>query len=120
MSVTSTSQDVARRLADDGYVVVTGLMTPAGAQNARADLDRVLRTTHTGRNSFEGFATQRNGCRNCSATTSTRRSWGTSTAGTRAGCCRPIPSRLTSTRRADMVRWPYANARHLPIPAHRP
>ena len=59
MSVTSPSQDVARRLMDDGYVVVTGMMTPGRVQNARADLDRVLRTTRTGRNSFEGFGTQR-------------------------------------------------------------
>ena len=59
MPVTSPSQDVARRLTDDGYVVVTGMMTPDGAQSARADLDRVLRTTRTGRNSFEGFDTQR-------------------------------------------------------------
>ena len=59
MPATSASQDVARRLVDDGYVVVTGLLTPSGAQAARADLDRVLRTTRTGRNSFEGFATQR-------------------------------------------------------------
>jgi len=44
---------------DDGYVVVTGMMTPDGARDARADLDRVLRTTRTGRNSFEGFDTQR-------------------------------------------------------------
>src|SRR5215472_7334457 len=38
-------------------------------------------------------ASCRKGCRNCSATTSTRRSWGTSTAATRAGCFRRIPSR---------------------------
>src|SRR6201997_1442147 len=59
MPATATSQDVARRLTDDGYVVVTGVMTPDGVQSARADLDRVLRTTRTGRNSFEGFDTQR-------------------------------------------------------------
>src|ERR1700760_1344272 len=59
MPATATSQDVARRLTDDGYVVVTGVMTPDGVQRARADLDRVLRTTRTGRNSFEGFDTQR-------------------------------------------------------------
>src|SRR5215475_14078412 len=59
MSATATSQDVARRLMDDGYVVVTGMMTPDGVRSARADLDRVLRTTRTGRNSFEGFDTQR-------------------------------------------------------------
>ena len=28
MSVTSASQDVAGRLMDDGYVLVTGMMTP--------------------------------------------------------------------------------------------
>jgi hypothetical protein len=59
MPATATSQDVARRLTDDGYVVVTGMMTPDGVQGARADLDRVLRTTRTGRNPFEGFDTQR-------------------------------------------------------------
>jgi len=59
MPATATSQDVARRLTDDGYVVVTGVMTPDGVQRARADLDRVLRTTRTGRNPFEGFDTQR-------------------------------------------------------------
>ncbi len=59
MPATSPSQDVARRLMDDGYVVVTGMMTAVGAQDAKADLDRVLRTTRTGRNSFEGFDTQR-------------------------------------------------------------
>src|ERR1700735_2765640 len=59
MPGTSASQDVARRLMDDGYVVVTGLLTPDGARHARADLDRVLRTTRTGRNFFEGFDTQR-------------------------------------------------------------
>src|SRR6202021_1011528 len=59
MPATSPSPDVARRLMDDGYVVVTGMLTPDGARHARADLDRVLRTTRTGRNSFEGFDTQR-------------------------------------------------------------
>jgi ectoine hydroxylase-related dioxygenase (phytanoyl-CoA dioxygenase family) len=59
MSATSAGQDVARRLMDAGYVVVTGMLTPSRAQAARADLDRVLRTTRTGRNSFEGFDTQR-------------------------------------------------------------
>jgi len=59
MPVTSPSQDVARRLMADGYVIVTGMMTPDGVQNAHSDLDRLLRTTRTGRNSFEGFGTQR-------------------------------------------------------------
>jgi ectoine hydroxylase-related dioxygenase (phytanoyl-CoA dioxygenase family) len=56
---TSASQDVAQRLIDDGYVVVTGMMAADGVQAARADLDRVLQTTKTGRNPFEGYDTQR-------------------------------------------------------------
>jgi len=59
MPATSASQDVAQRLTDDGYVVVTGMMDAAGLQAARADLCRVLQTTKTGRNFFEGFDTQR-------------------------------------------------------------
>jgi len=59
MPATSASQDVAQRLTDDGYVVVTGMMDDASLQAARADLDRVLQTTKTGRNFFEGFDTQR-------------------------------------------------------------
>jgi ectoine hydroxylase-related dioxygenase (phytanoyl-CoA dioxygenase family) len=59
MPVTSTSQDVARRLMGDGYAVVTGMMPPDGVREARSDLDRLLRTTRTGRNFFEGFSTQR-------------------------------------------------------------
>src|ERR1700734_3225763 len=57
--VTASSRDVAGRLMGDGYVVVTGMMTPDGVQDAHADLDRLLRGTRTGRNSFEGFGTQR-------------------------------------------------------------
>jgi ectoine hydroxylase-related dioxygenase (phytanoyl-CoA dioxygenase family) len=59
MPATSASQDVAQRLMDDGYVVVTGMMAAADVQAARADLDRVLQTTKTGRNPFEGYDTQR-------------------------------------------------------------
>jgi ectoine hydroxylase-related dioxygenase (phytanoyl-CoA dioxygenase family) len=59
MPATSASQDVAQRLLDDGYVVVTGMLDAGGVQAARADLDRILQSTRTGRNSFEGFGTQR-------------------------------------------------------------
>ena len=59
MPATSAREDVTQRLLADGYVVVAGLLTPDGARAARTDLDRVLRTTLTGRNSFEGFDTQR-------------------------------------------------------------
>jgi ectoine hydroxylase-related dioxygenase (phytanoyl-CoA dioxygenase family) len=57
---TSTSgEEVAQRLADDGYVVVSGMMAHAGIEAARADLGRILAATKTGRNSFEGYSTQR-------------------------------------------------------------
>jgi ectoine hydroxylase-related dioxygenase (phytanoyl-CoA dioxygenase family) len=59
MPATSDGKDVAIRLLADGYVVVTGMMDAAGVDTARADLDRVLGTTPTGRNAFEGFTTQR-------------------------------------------------------------
>jgi ectoine hydroxylase-related dioxygenase (phytanoyl-CoA dioxygenase family) len=59
MPATSAPQDIARRLIEDGYVVVTGMVDTARWQAARADLDRVLRATRTGRNSFEGYDTQR-------------------------------------------------------------
>jgi ectoine hydroxylase-related dioxygenase (phytanoyl-CoA dioxygenase family) len=59
MPATSDSKDVARRLIDDGYVVVTGMMDAAELQAARSDLDRVLGGTPTGRNPFEGYDTQR-------------------------------------------------------------
>jgi ectoine hydroxylase-related dioxygenase (phytanoyl-CoA dioxygenase family) len=58
-AATSSSQDVAQRLMDDGYVVVTGMMADGDWRAARADLDRVLSVTPAGRNSFEGFSTQR-------------------------------------------------------------
>ncbi|HVB43797.1 MAG TPA: phytanoyl-CoA dioxygenase family protein [Streptosporangiaceae bacterium] len=54
-----TSQQVAQRLAEDGYVIVSGMLSPDELARARADLDRVLAATRTGRNPFEGFATQR-------------------------------------------------------------
>ncbi len=56
---TSTGEDVARQLTDDGYVIVSGMMTAADVRAARTDLGRVLAATPTGRNTFEGLATQR-------------------------------------------------------------
>ena len=55
----TSGEEIARRLSDDGYVIVSGMMTGAGVEAARADLGRVLAATRTGRNSFEGYSTQR-------------------------------------------------------------
>ena len=46
-------------LRRDGYVVVQGLLPTDEVRSARDDLLRVLESTRTGRNSFEGFATRR-------------------------------------------------------------
>jgi ectoine hydroxylase-related dioxygenase (phytanoyl-CoA dioxygenase family) len=59
LTATSPAAEVARRLTDDGYVVVSGLMSEHDLAAARADLGRVLDATPTGRNPFEGFDTQR-------------------------------------------------------------
>jgi ectoine hydroxylase-related dioxygenase (phytanoyl-CoA dioxygenase family) len=56
---TSTGQGVVRRLTNDGYVIVSDLMKAADVALARSDLGRVLDATPTGRNTFEGFDTQR-------------------------------------------------------------
>jgi ectoine hydroxylase-related dioxygenase (phytanoyl-CoA dioxygenase family) len=56
---TSTADDIAQRLIIDGYVIVTGMMPNDEVQAARADLERVLAQTPTGRNPFEGYSTQR-------------------------------------------------------------
>ncbi len=58
-AATSDGRDVAERLMADGYVIVTGMLSQDAWRAARADLDRVLRATPTGRNSFEGYSTQR-------------------------------------------------------------
>lgn len=46
-------------LGRDGYVIVEGVRSPEQVAAARAELADVLAATPTGRNSFEGFATQR-------------------------------------------------------------
>jgi ectoine hydroxylase-related dioxygenase (phytanoyl-CoA dioxygenase family) len=56
---TSTGEQIARRLLEDGYVVVCGMMPDADVQAARDDLGRILEATRTGRNAFEGYSTQR-------------------------------------------------------------
>jgi ectoine hydroxylase-related dioxygenase (phytanoyl-CoA dioxygenase family) len=58
-AATSSAEEVARRLIEDGYVVVSGMMPDADLDAARADLGRILEATKTGRNAFEGFSTQR-------------------------------------------------------------
>ncbi len=55
----ASGEDVAGRLVRDGYVIIAGMMSDAEIRAARADLDRILAATRTGRNAFEGFSTRR-------------------------------------------------------------
>jgi ectoine hydroxylase-related dioxygenase (phytanoyl-CoA dioxygenase family) len=50
---------VTDALLHDGWVIVENILEPAELAHAREDLARVLSRTPTGRNDFEGFATQR-------------------------------------------------------------
>lgn len=55
----ATVETVVAGLEADGYVVVEGFLSPEEVAATRADLRAVLAATPTGRNDFEGFATQR-------------------------------------------------------------
>ena len=59
MPASSGGAEIAQRLLEDGYVIVPDLLSPDEVAAARADLSRVLDSTPTGRNDFEGRATQR-------------------------------------------------------------
>jgi ectoine hydroxylase-related dioxygenase (phytanoyl-CoA dioxygenase family) len=50
---------IAGALEQDGYAIVEGMLNPDEARAKRAELTRVLESTPTGRNDFEGFATRR-------------------------------------------------------------
>lgn len=55
----ATVETVVAGLEVDGYVVVEGFLSPDEVAATRADLRGVLAATPTGRNDFEGLATQR-------------------------------------------------------------
>ena len=56
---TTTSAAVLSSLEHDGAVIVERYLDAADVARKKADLERVLATVPTGRNSFEGFDTQR-------------------------------------------------------------
>jgi ectoine hydroxylase-related dioxygenase (phytanoyl-CoA dioxygenase family) len=55
----ATVETVVAGMEADGYTIVEGLLTPDEVEAVRSDLRSVLASTPTGRNDFEGFATQR-------------------------------------------------------------
>jgi ectoine hydroxylase-related dioxygenase (phytanoyl-CoA dioxygenase family) len=56
---TATGNDVAASLDEHGYALVEGLLPPDDVAARLAALDGLFAATPTGRNSFEGFHTQR-------------------------------------------------------------
>ena len=58
-AATTTPEELTERLMAEGYVVLANALAPESVEAARTDLLRVLAETPTGRNSFEGFSTQR-------------------------------------------------------------
>lgn len=55
----TTIDEVTGTLQRDGYAIVEGVLSPEEAREKRADLRRILESTRSGRNDFEGFQTQR-------------------------------------------------------------
>jgi ectoine hydroxylase-related dioxygenase (phytanoyl-CoA dioxygenase family) len=55
----ATADQVVEVMATDGYCVVEGVLAPDEVAAARCSLQEVLAATPQGRNSFEGFETQR-------------------------------------------------------------
>jgi ectoine hydroxylase-related dioxygenase (phytanoyl-CoA dioxygenase family) len=56
---TATIEEVYAALDQDGFAVVEGLLTREEAAAKRAELTRILESTPTGRNDFEGHDTKR-------------------------------------------------------------
>lgn len=50
---------VAAQIESDGYAIIEGVLDAEDVAGKKAGLQRILAATRTGRNDFEGFATQR-------------------------------------------------------------
>lgn len=59
LAANATVEDVCERLDADGFCVVERYLDPDDVERKRADLARILDAAPTGRNTFEGFSTQR-------------------------------------------------------------
>jgi len=59
MRTAADVDEVVQGLEEDGYAIVEGVLSPGEVVAARADMLRVLETTPTGRNTFEGYGTKR-------------------------------------------------------------
>jgi ectoine hydroxylase-related dioxygenase (phytanoyl-CoA dioxygenase family) len=59
LPASATVDEVTAALDEGGYAIVEGVLPAERVAEMRTELDRLLATTPTGRNDFEGFRTQR-------------------------------------------------------------
>jgi ectoine hydroxylase-related dioxygenase (phytanoyl-CoA dioxygenase family) len=59
LGANATAEEVVGLLKRDGFAIVERYLSPDDVRAKKEDLQRVLRSTPTGRNDFEGFSTQR-------------------------------------------------------------
>ncbi|MGD9891932.1 MAG: phytanoyl-CoA dioxygenase family protein [Dehalococcoidia bacterium] len=59
LAATAGIDDVVGALEADGYAIVEGILNPEETRAKRDELTRILESTPTGRNNFEGFSTRR-------------------------------------------------------------
>ena len=59
LTADASVDEVVGQIERDGFAIVEGVLSPKEVAEKRADLIRVLQSTPTGRNDFEGFKTQR-------------------------------------------------------------
>ena len=59
LSATAGVDAVVATLNADGFAIVEGILSPVETRAKRDELTRILESTPTGRNNFEGFSTRR-------------------------------------------------------------
>ncbi|MEX1254393.1 MAG: phytanoyl-CoA dioxygenase family protein [Dehalococcoidia bacterium] len=59
LTVNATVDDVTAILERDGYAIIENYLSPEDVRAKKDDLHRILQSTPTGRNDFEGHSTQR-------------------------------------------------------------
>jgi ectoine hydroxylase-related dioxygenase (phytanoyl-CoA dioxygenase family) len=59
LAATAGVDEVVAALEAEGYAIVEGILSPEETRAKRAELTRILESTPTGRNNFEGFSTRR-------------------------------------------------------------
>jgi ectoine hydroxylase-related dioxygenase (phytanoyl-CoA dioxygenase family) len=55
----ATAEQIGAAMEESGYAIIEGYLTTEDVAAKKADLERVLATLPTGRNTFEGFSTRR-------------------------------------------------------------